>query len=143
MKRKLRGAIGTVVAVILLTAAVFAVGVGVGMWISGQSGGLGEEEAVPADVSVTEETTETVTETTTELITTVQNADCVEVVIDGDTYFYSGQKFTLDEFMAEITKDRSLMVKISFSDTATQYAYEELVKRFEENGIVYTENNQR
>lgn len=138
MRKRLKGAIGTVVAVVLVTAAVFAVGVGVGIWISGQGGGLGEEEAVPADVSVTEETTETVTETTTELITTVLSADCVEVVIDGDTYFYSGQKFTLDEFMAEITKDKSLMVKISFSDTATQYAYEELVKRFEENGIVYS-----
>lgn len=140
MRRKLKGAIGTVVVVVLVTAAAFAVGVGVGMWLS-NGGGLGEEEAVPADVSVTEQITETTTETTTELITTVQNAEYVEVIIDGDTYLYSGKKFTLDKLMEEITKDKSLMVKISFSDTATQFAYEELVKKFEEHSIVYTENN--
>lgn len=139
MRKKLKGAVGTLVVVLLVTATAFAVGVGVGMWISG-GGGEGEE-AVPADVTVTEEVTETTTETTTELVTTVQSSEYVEVIIDGDTYFYSGQKFTLDDFMAEITKDKLLMVKISFSDTATQYAYEELVKKFEENGIVYTENN--
>ena len=140
MRRKLKGAIGTIVVVVLVTAAAFAVGVGVGMWLS-SGGGLGEEEAVPADVSVTEQITETTTETTTELVTTVQNTEYVEVIIDGDTYLYSGKKFTLDKLMEEITKDKSLMVKISFSDTATQFAYEELVKKFEEHSIVYTENN--
>lgn len=141
MRKKLKGVVGTVVVVVLITAAAFAVGVGVGMWLS-NGGGLGEEEAVPADVSVTEEVTETTTETTTELITTVQNAEYVEVIIDGDTYFYSGRKFALDELLAEITKNADVPeVRISFSDTATQFAYEELVKKFKENGIVYTENN--
>lgn len=140
MRKKLKGAIGTVVVVVLVTAAAFAVGVGVGMWLS-NGGGLGEEEAVPADVSVTEEVTEITTKTITELVTTVQNTEYVEVIIDGDTYLYSGKKFTLDKLMEEITKDKSLMVKISFSDTATQFAYEELVKKFEEHSIVYTENN--
>lgn len=141
MRRKLKGAIGTIVVVVLVTAAAFAVGVGVGMWLS-SGGGLGEEEAVPADVSVTEQITETTTKTTTELITTVQNAEYVEVIIDGDTYFYSGRKFALDELTAEITKNADVPeVRISFSDTATQFAYEELVKKFEEHSIVYTENN--
>lgn len=142
MRRKLKGAIGTIVAVVLLSAAVFAVGVGVGIWISGRDGGLGESEAVPADVTVTDEVTETVTETTTMLITEVRNSEYIEVMVDGDKYLYSGVFFELDDFIAEITKDgKKFDVRISFSDTATQYAYEELVKKLEENGIEYMEND--
>lgn len=140
MKRKLKGAIGTIVAVVLLSAVVFAVGVGVGIWISGQDGGLGESEVVQADATVTDEVTETVTETTTMLITEVKNSEYIEVMVDGDKYLYSGVFFELDDFIAEITKDgKKLDVKISFSDTATQYAYEELVKKLDENDIDYSE----
>ena len=142
MRRKLKGAIGTVVAVVVLAAAVFAVGVGVGIWISGRDGGLGESEAVPADATVTEEVTETTTETTTEMITEIKNAEYIEVTVDGDKYLYNGVFFDLEGFVSEITKDgQKLAVRISFSDIATQYAYEELVKKLEENDIEYMENN--
>lgn len=144
MRKKLKGSVGVVIAVVLLAAATFAVGVGVGMWLSGRDGGLGGEiEAVPADVSaVTEEVTETTAETTTALITEIKNAEYIEVKVDGDKYFYSGVFFDLDGLIAEITRDgKKLDVKVSFSDTATQYAYEELVNKLEENGIEYTEQN--
>lgn len=142
MRRKLKGAIGTVVAVVLLAAAVFAVGVGVGIWISGRDGGLGENEAVPADATVTEEVTETTAETVTEMTTTVLQADYIEVIVDGDKYLYNGVFFDLDGFVSEITKDgQKLAVRISFSDIATQFAYEELVKKLDENDIEYMENN--
>lgn len=142
MRRKLKGAIGTIVAVVLLSAAVFAVGVGVGIWISGRDGGLGESEAIPADATVTEEVTETTTETTTEMITEVKNAEYIEVIVDGDKYLYNGVFFDLDGFISEITKDgKKLDVRISFSDIATQFAYEELVKKLDENDIEYMENN--
>lgn len=142
MRKKVKGV--AVIAVVLLAAATFAVGVGVGMWLSGRDGGLGgEDEAVPADVSVTEEVTETTAETTAELITEIKNAEYIEVTVDGDKYLYSGAFFELDGFIAEITKDgKNLNVRISFSDTATQYAYEELVKKLKENGIEYTEHNE-
>ena len=143
MRRKLKGAIGAVVAVVLLSAAVFAVGVGVGIWISGRDGGLGESEAVPADATVTEEITETTTETTTIMITEVKSSEYIEVTIDGDKYLYSGVFFDLEDFIEEITKDgKKLDVRISFSDIATQFAYEELVKKLDENDINYTENNE-
>lgn len=144
MRKKVKGSAGVVIAVVLLAAATFAVGVGVGMWLSGRDGGLGgEDEAVPADVSaVSEEVTETTAETTAVLITEIKNAEYIEVKVDGDKYLYSGTFFTLDGFITEITKDgKFLNVRISFSDTATQYAYEELVKKLEENGIEYFENN--
>lgn len=143
MKKKVRGSVGVVIAVVLLATATFAVGVGVGMWLSGRDGGLGgEDEAVPADVSVTEEVTETTAETTAALITEIKNAEYIEVTVDGGKYLYSGASFELDGLIAEITKDgKKLNVKIYFSDTATQYAYEELVKKLEENGIEYFENN--
>lgn len=133
-----------VIAVVLIAAATFAVGVGVGMWLSGRDGGLGgEDEAVPADVTVTEEVTETTTETTTVLITEVKNAEYIEVIVDGDKYLYNGVFFDLDGFIAEITRDgKKFDVRIYFSDIATQFAYEELVKKLEENGISYTENNE-
>ncbi len=143
MRKKLKGLVGTVVVVVLAAAVGFAGGVGVGIWLSGRGGNIGDNEAVQADATVTEEITETTTETTTEMTTTVQNSSFVEVIIDGDTYLYSGKIFDLDELIAEITKNgNTLEVRISFSDTATQYAYEELIKKFKENGIVYTENNQ-
>lgn len=143
MRKKLKGSAGVVIAVVLLAAATFAVGVGVGMWLSGRDGGLGEDEAVPADVSaITEEVTETTAETTTALITEIKNAEYIEVTVDGDKYLYSGEFFELDGLIAEITKDgKNLNVRISFSEIATQYAYEELVKKLEENGIEYFENN--
>ena len=140
MRRKLKGAIGAVAAVVLLSAAVFAVGVGVGIWISGRDGGLGESEAVPADATVTDEVTETTTETTTVMITEVKSSEYIEVTIDGDKYLYSGVFFGLEDFIEEITKDgKKLDVRISFSDIATQFAYEELVKKLKENDIKYTE----
>lgn len=143
MKKRLKGIVGTVVIVVLAAAVGFAGGVGFCMWLNNR--GSGDGDAVQADVSVaeTEETeTETVTETVTELITTVQNAEYVEVVIDGDTYFYSGKFFALDELINEITKNgNNLEIRISFSDTATRFAYEELIQKLEENGIIYTEND--
>lgn len=132
-----------VVAVVLIAAATFAVGVGVGMWMSGRNGGLGGE-AVEADVSVSEEITETEAETsaTTEMVTTVQTAEYIEVLIDGDKYFYNGVYMDLDRFISEITKNgQKLSVRISFTDIATQYAYEELIKKLDENGIEYTESS--
>lgn len=142
MRKKVKGV--AVIAVVLIAAATFAVGVGVGMWLSGRDGGLGgEDEAVPADVTVTEEVTETTTETTTVLITEVKNAEYIEVIVDGDKYLYNGVFFDLDGFIAEITRDgKKFDVRIYFSDIATQFAYEELVKKLEENGISYTENNE-
>lgn len=143
MIRNLKGAVVTTLVIVLVSAAVgFAGGVGFCMWLN-RDGGAGDEEAVPVDATVTEEVTETTTEITTEteLITTVQNAEYVEVVVDGDTYFYSGKRFELEELAAEISKDKTLMVKISYTDTATQFAYEELVKMLKENGIEYSENN--
>lgn len=139
MKKKVKGI--AVIAVVLIAAATFAVGVGVGMWIGGQDGGFGgEDEAVPADVAVTEEVTETTEETTTVLITEVKNAEYIEVTVDGDKYLYNGVLFDLDGFIAEITRDgKKFDVKIFFSDTATQFAYEELVKKLEENDISYSE----
>lgn len=143
MRRKLKGAIGAVVAVVLLSAVVFAAGVGVGIWLSNRDGGLGESEAVPADATVTEELTETTVETVTEMTTTVLKAEYIEVIVDGDKYLYNGVFFNLEDFIAEITKDgQKLGVRISFSDIATQFAYEELVKKLDENDIDYTENNE-
>lgn len=143
MRKKLKGVVGTVVAVVLLSVAVFAVGVGVGIWISGRDGGLGEDEAVPADVTVTEEVTETTVETVTEIITEIKSSEYIDVTVDGDKYLYSGVFFDLDGFIEEITKDgKKLNVRISFSDIATQFAYEELVKKLDENGIDYIENNE-
>ena len=141
MRKKVKGV--AVIAVVLIAAATFAVGVGVGMWLSGRDGGLGgEDEAVPADVTVTEEVTETTAETTTALITEIKNAEYIEVTVDGDKYSYSGVFFDLDGLIAEITKDgKNLNVRISFTDIATQYAYEELVKKLDENDIEYMENN--
>ncbi|MDE6594971.1 MAG: hypothetical protein K2K44_03050 [Oscillospiraceae bacterium] len=141
MRKKVKGV--AVIAVVLIAAATFAVGVGVGMWISGRDGGFGGE-AVQADVSVSEEITETEAETftTTEMVTTVMTAEYIEVVIDGDKYLYNGVFMKLDDFISEITKNgQNLRVSISFTDIATQYAYEELVKKLDENGIEYMENN--
>ena len=142
MRKKVKGV--AVIAVVLIAAAAFAVGVGVGMWLGGRDGGLGgEDEAVPVNVSaVTEEVTETTTETATEMITEVKNAEYIEVIVDGDKYLYNGVFFDLDGFISEITKDgQKLAVRISFSDIATQFAYEELVKKLDENNIEYMENN--
>lgn len=139
MKKKVKGV--AVITVVLIAAATFAVGVGVGIWMSGLDGGFGgEDEAVPADAAVTEEVTETTTETTAELITEVKNAEYIEVTVDGDKYLYNGVFFDLDGFIAEITRDgKKFDVKIYFSDTATQFAYEELVKKLKENDISYSE----
>lgn len=138
MKKKVKGV--AVMTVVLIAAATFAVGVGVGMWIGGQDGGFGgEDEAVPA-VAMTEEVTETTTEATTVLITEVKNAEYIEVTVDGDKYLYNDVLFDLDGFIAEITRDgKKFDVKIYFSDTATQFAYEELVKKLDENDISYSE----
>ncbi len=144
MKKKVKGV--AVITVVLIAAATFAVGVGVGIWMSGQDGGFGgEDEAVPADAAFTEEVTETTTETetTTVLITEVKNAEYIEVTVDGDKYSYNGVFFDLDGFIAEITRDgKKFEVRIYFSDIATQFAYEELVKKLDENDISYTENNE-
>lgn len=143
MRKRVKGV--AAVAVLLIAAATFAVGVGVGMWISGRDGGLGGE-AVEADVLVSdsEEITETEAETvtTTEMFTTVQTAEYIEVLIDGDKYFYNGVYMDLDRFISEITKNgQKLNVRISFTDIATQYAYEELIKKLDENGIEHTESS--
>lgn len=141
MRKKVKGV--AVIAVVLIAAATFVVGVGVGMWMSGRDGGLGGE-AVQADVSVSEEITETEAETftTTEMITTVLTAEYIEVVIDGDKYLYNGVFMELDDFISEITKNgQKLSVSISFTDIATQYAYEELINRLNEKGIEYKESN--
>lgn len=141
MRKKVKGV--AVIAVVLIAAATFAVGVGVGMWMSGRDGGLGGE-AVQADVSVSEEITETESETftTTEMVTTVLTAEYIEVVIDGDKYLYNGVFMELDDFISEITKNgQKLSVNISFTDIATQYAYEELINRLNEKGIEHKESN--
>lgn len=143
MRKKLKGTVGAVVAVVLLSAVVFAVGVGVGIWISGQDGGLGESEAVAVDATAAETVTETTTEAVTEMITTVLKAEYIEVIVDGDKYLYNGVFFDLEGFISEITRDgQKLGVRISFSDTATQFAYEELVKKLDENDIDYIENSE-
>ncbi len=141
MRKKVKGV--AVVAVVVIAAVTFAVGVGVGMWMSGRDGGLGGE-AVQADVSVSEEITETEAETftTTEMVTTVLTEEYIKVVIDGDKYLYNGVLMELDDFISEITKNgQKLSVSISFTDIATQYAYEELVNRLNEKGIEYKESN--
>lgn len=141
MRKKVKGV--AVIAVVLIAAATFAVGVGVGMWMSGRDGGLGGE-AVQADVSVSEEITATESETftTTEMVTTVLTAEYIEVVIDGDKYLYNGVFMELDDFISEITKNgQKLSVNISFTDIATQYAYEELINRLNEKGIEHKESN--
>lgn len=141
MRKKVKGV--AVIAVVLIAAATFVAGVGVGMWMSGRDGGLGESEAVPADAAVTEEVTETTMEAVTEMTTTVIQAEYIKVTVDGDKYLYNGVFFDLDGFISEITKDgQKLAVRISFSDIATQFAYEELVNKLDENDIEYTENNE-
>ena len=143
MRRKLKGSVVTVVAAVLVVAVVFAAGVGVGMWLSRNDGGLSDEEVVQADVSVVETITETTIETTTdnteEMTTINQGVEYITISVKGNAYFYNDKEILLDELIGKFVNDKTSMVKISYSNTATQFAYEELVKKLKENDIKYTE----
>ncbi|MDE6133512.1 MAG: hypothetical protein K2G04_09110 [Oscillospiraceae bacterium] len=112
--------------VIIALAILYFFGDGLGL-----GKGNGEEDTVPVNATVSETTESTETSTVRETV-------FVDVNIDGEEYLYQNQSYSLDEFMAEISKiEGEFEVHISLSDTATLAARENLEARLDEESILH------
>ncbi len=128
---------GVIIVIILISIAVVALLIKLGILDFKGFGKGGTDEVIQVNATVSDTILETTDETIAE--TTVQEAFFVNITIDGEKYIYNNQLREIDELIEELCETESKFeVHILLGDTATLAAREELETRLDDKGIVYS-----